>query len=107
MTKHTKGPWEPSNPYFGERHIYVSSGHSVDGKKCISGRQHICVLPYEGKRGAIAYHEMFNANARLIAAAPDLLDALQFVMSAHGEQLETAFAQAHAAIAKATGAQND
>lgn len=44
------------------------------------------------------------ARARLIAAAPDLLEALQYVMSAHGEQLTDAFAQAHKAIAKATGA---
>lgn len=43
------------------------------------------------------------ANARLIAAAPELLEALQFVMTAFGEQLSTAFEQAQAAIAKATG----
>jgi hypothetical protein len=33
------------------------------------------------------------------------LEALQFVMSAHGEQLDLAFEQAQAAIAKATGEQ--
>ena len=44
-------------------------------------------------------------NARLIAAAPELLEALQFVMAASGEQLSTAFEQAQAAIAKATGEQ--
>lgn len=41
--------------------------------------------------------------ARLIAAAPDLLEALQYVMSAHGEQLHDAFDMAQRAIAKATG----
>lgn len=46
-----------------------------------------------------------QANARLIAAAPELLQALQFVMTASGEQLSTAFEQAQAAIAKATGEQ--
>ena len=45
------------------------------------------------------------ANARLIAAAPELLEALQFVMVAHGEQLDLAFQQAQAAIAKATGSE--
>jgi predicted urease superfamily metal-dependent hydrolase len=45
-----------------------------------------------------------HPDARLMEAAPDLLAALQFVMSAHGEQLSTAFEQAQAAIAKATGA---
>lgn len=43
------------------------------------------------------------ADARLIAAAPELLDALQFVMAAHGEQLHDAFGQARAAIAKSLG----
>jgi hypothetical protein len=43
------------------------------------------------------------ANARLIAAAPDLLEALQHLMVAHGEQLDYAFQQAQDAIAKATG----
>lgn len=50
--------------------------------------------------------EVFNDrhNARLIAAAPELLEALQFLMSApHGEQLDLAFEQAQDAIAKATG----
>ncbi len=42
-------------------------------------------------------------NARLIAAAPDLLEALQHLMVAHGEQLDYAFQQAQDAIAKATG----
>lgn len=46
-----------------------------------------------------------GSNARLIAAAPELLEALQFVMTASGEQLSTAFEQAQAAIAKATGEQ--
>jgi hypothetical protein len=45
-----------------------------------------------------------EANARLIAAAPDLLEALQHLMVAHGEQLDYAFQQAQEAIAKATGA---
>jgi predicted RNase H-like HicB family nuclease len=45
-------------------------------------------------------------DARLIAAAPDLLEALQHLMVAHGEQLDYAFQQAQEAIAKATGEQN-
>lgn len=39
---------------------------------------------------------------KLITAAPELLEALQFVISAHGEQLHDAFAKAQEAIAKAT-----
>jgi hypothetical protein len=45
-----------------------------------------------------------KADAALIAAAPDLLEALQHLMVAHGEQLDYAFQQAQEAIAKATGA---
>ena len=44
-----------------------------------------------------------RSKARLIAAAPELLDALQYVMSATGEQLTDAFEKAEKAIAKATG----
>lgn len=39
--------------------------------------------------------------ARLAAAAPKLLDALRWVLSAHGEQLHDAFAAANEAIAAA------
>jgi hypothetical protein len=103
MSKHTPGPWEIAKPAFGEQHIYVSSGNSVRGKlPAHSGRQHICVVPYEGKRGAIAYHEMFNANARLIAAAPELLEALKLIASAENSALDLAYCKgiARAAIAK-------
>ena len=47
--------------------------------------------------------EREEADAKLIAAAPDLLEALQHLMVAHGEQLDYAFQQAQEAIAKATG----
>lgn len=113
--QHTPGPWELQKPLFGEQHIYVHSENSVDGK-VRSGRQHICVVPYEGKKGAMAYHEMFNANARLIAAAPDLLEALQAAVecgmvptssvseggaSKHSRQVQVAD-MIRAAIARAT-----
>mgnify|MGYP006921447356 CR=1 FL=1 len=44
-----------------------------------------------------------DAAERLRNAAPDLLAALQSVMSAHGEQLHDAFDDAHKAISKALG----
>jgi hypothetical protein len=41
----------------------------------------------------------------LIAAAPDLLEALQYVLAAHGEQLDHAFQMAQDAVTKAIGEQ--
>ena len=40
---------------------------------------------------------------RLHGLNAELLETLQFVISAHGEQLDSAFAQVHDVIAKATG----
>lgn len=79
--KHTPGPW------------HVANGVQIRGAR----EQIAKVWMMRGGEG--------NANARLIAAAPELLEALQFVMTASGEQLSTAFEQAQAAIAKATGEQ--
>ena len=45
--------------------------------------------------------EALERDAYLIAAAPDLLAALKFVLSAPGEQLDAAFSAARAAIDKA------
>jgi hypothetical protein len=70
---HTLGPWYMTYPpYFGQYHVY--SNNSVNGNPCIDGRQAICSIPYEGKKGAVAYHEMFKANAKLIISAPELYD---------------------------------
>lgn len=63
----------------------------------VRGWGHIQYLP----NGA----EVQDANGRLIAAAPELLEALQYLMVAHGEQLDHAFQMAQDAIAKATGEQ--
>jgi len=63
--------------------------------------ERVCFMATPGESpGAM---ERIERNARLIAAAPDLLAALQVVMSSHGEQLHDAFDDACKAIAKATG----
>lgn len=72
---HTPGPWTKSNRLEGPFwHIY--SDHTVGGEKCKQGKQAVAAVYGEGKRGAKAYAEMFEANARLIATAPALLGAL-------------------------------
>jgi hypothetical protein len=101
--KHTPGPWvvDPA----------VRQGFTVYAPKegFIVGTQ-----DEEGRYGAIES----EANARLIAAAPDLLEALQQATSAlewrwervancaapvHETAIQEAYNQARAAIAKATG----
>ena len=83
-SKHTPGPW---NIYFNSQDDLVIRKMFPDGQESHS----------------IARCHSGAANALLIAAAPEMLAALQFVMNASGEQLSTAFEQAQAAIAKATG----
>ena len=91
MSKHTPGPW----------YIYEDGDSpGIEASACS-----IVVFGLEEDDGGVGGRttEEAKANARLIAAAPDLLEALQHLMVAHGEQLDYAFQQAQDAIAKATG----
>lgn len=87
-TKHTPGPWNfdnhsPALPVLG---IYAA-----DGKN-----------PFHGDRS----QEELAANARLIAAAPELLEALQGLLNAlPSATTHPAIKVARAAIAKAIGEQ--
>ena len=89
MSKHTPGPW-----------IVVSRG-MFSPKVVDANSLGICHTTY-APTGA-------EANARLIAAAPDLLEALKEIVDAADgagwEQLDPSFKKARAAIAKATGEQ--
>jgi hypothetical protein len=85
MSKHTPGPW-----------IITGSMISSDDDTTV------CLLT--------SYRDMTprqTANARLIAAAPELLRALQEIVDAADgkgwEQLDAGFGKARAAIAKAEG----
>jgi hypothetical protein len=79
-TQHTPGPWHTA----GDQGVQIrSEKHQIAKVWTMRGNE-------------------WKANARLIAAAPDLLEALQHLMVAHGEQLDYAFQQAQEAIAKAT-----
>ena len=107
MSKHTPGPWKAhfEEAYFvtGPDRGRVAMMMNLKGPHGLGGRR-------SGEESA--------ANARLIAAAPDLLEALQRAVAcgmvpstsafeggaaAHSEQVRTADA-IRAAIAKATGA---
>ena len=93
MSKHTQGPWMVSRYSQSTllKSIYIRGGN-----------ERIARVTVPDTAQSI---EEYEANARLIAAAPDLLEALQHLMVAHGEQLDYAFQQAQDAIAKATGEQ--
>ena len=92
--KHTPGPW-----------VVRTIDQSLATVETQDGEYIICAAAQLRGDDWKTEHAERKANARLIAAAPELLEALQFVMTASGEQLSTAFEQAQAAIAKATGEQ--
>lgn len=88
MSAHTKGPWVISGG--GSLHLSVLS---QDDEQTIADVWFIRRDPEEG-----------NANARLIAAAPELLEALRQLLHSSGlDERAAAQMAAHAAIHKATG----
>jgi hypothetical protein len=100
MTTHTPGPWKAVRSVYGDKLAVV--GPANDGKHTTSDR--ICNLP---KRGGEGEH-----NLHLVAAAPDLLEALRAMVAAnvpgHGvpmtDAMREAYINARAVLAKAEGA---
>lgn len=96
--KHTPGPWKTRiNPDYFQRTVYCNRWNSNPGKKTIC-----TVRPYP--RTDKAWGEA-EANARLIAAAPDLLEALIMVRDANRDEPHipsTALASIEYAIRRAT-----
>lgn len=83
--KHTPGPW--------------LADVATDENECVE-----LFVRRDGDAVAIAGDISSRANARLIAAAPDLLEALRYILSDSISFLRnTAIEQALAAIAKAEG----
>lgn len=70
MSKHTKGPWHVVLSDNATPHIMHENGHDFTDISEISSC--VCVMPAE-----ITYSYNSLANARLIAAAPELLEALE------------------------------
>ena len=89
---HNPGPWRVEESIGGEG--WISSDDPGDGGDIV------CNSPYTDEEKSL---KRWEANARLIAAAPDLLEALQRV----ADDYEAAGVQVadwiRAAIAKATG----
>jgi len=88
--QHTPGPWTWGKSYDG---LY-GSGSGQDNE----------VLTYEDYDGMwLAYVPQREANARLIAAAPELLEALENLENDDGSIPDHAWNLCQAAIAKAKG----
>lgn len=104
--KHTPGPWTLET-------VTTQCGicHKVGPFPWKHGKQnHACIYADYPSDGPIEYELL--ANARLIAAAPDLLEALMAYHKAYdenphlgprGSAVDQAFIKARAAIEKATG----
>ena len=77
--KHTRGPW---NVYFENHKLRVDA----DGKK---NKRYICNMVQYGNAGKpLYYYEAEAADARLIAASPDLLDALYYTLGKLSEMVD-------------------
>ncbi len=99
-TKHTPGPWNINGVVEGSGQISISAGRCVvaDALNAVSAGDVLF-----GRRP-----EMQWANAKLIAAAPDLLESLTNLVglaklgAARLDKYHAALATAESAIAKAT-----
>lgn len=111
MEKHTKGPWEvefdDNDPSDGHI-IRMGSAIESPGFHKTHHRIEYEHMLYPGDKG----FKEAQANARLIAAAPDLLAELQNIANANprdwddpGDFQGWAQSRARAMIAKATGAE--
>lgn len=90
MPKHTRGPWE---------HVRISGGHWIN--------RHLPEKDYQISIGILIPVDEVEANARLIAAAPCLLEALKMVLDCGFRQPELSeefYEKASAAVSKAEGA---
>lgn len=95
MSKHTPGLWEERADAHGRGRIYAGGAWIAT----------TWLAPGDGNNSP---QLPALANARLIAAAPDLLEALytaEALLLSMGMQLSDAYQQIDAAIAKATGGQ--
>ena len=85
---HTKGPWK------------IDSGEALKVRNVSGSIAMIMQTHLRGRRSS----DETRANARLIAAAPDMLEALQNLMRHMPDYADTVWIDAQAAIARATGA---
>lgn len=102
---HTPGPWAIAQA-FAEHGLTMNDG-SIP---LMAGDQRVALIDYIGdapqRKRYRAESPERDANARLIAAAPDMLKALKFVVSFFGDTEAPPCFRARAVIARATGEQD-
>jgi len=95
--KHTPGPWHLEEMGYNSSSYYIR-GSSESGDRLTIGKGAVAHIPRSTANP-------MEANARLIAAAPELLEALIECLECEFAVTDrAAIAKAEAAIAKATGA---
>jgi len=107
VSGHTPGPWRAFNHSWSDTSILA---HGFDHAICLLDINHAT----EGSQDAD--EALMAANARLIAAAPDLLEACRLFLGYNADEgddgiafmlaYERAVSAALQAVAKATGAQS-
>ena len=103
-TQHTPGPWIGAGPSFGDPFPRYTTSIVTEREHDDEGIVEICELPFHHR------DDENEANSRLIAAAPDLLEALREIVEYWDSIVPTdcvneMHIKARAAIAKATGEQ--
>lgn len=108
MSTHTAGPWVLHPIKCGTAYVVpfkhsnrAVGGHAIKAEDLRIYAQEICAINHEDRHRPVAEQ---LANARLIAAAPELLDALSAFVNNPGLTETERQHKAIAAVAKATGA---
>ncbi len=102
---YTPGPWKiPPDDLAGQRRVKEKGLAAFSGRAVLGGdNKCVCIV--------LTIVDEAEANARLIAAAPDLLDALNFMANNWNSPFDNtrfvARQKGQTAIAKATGQPDD
>ena len=108
MSGHTPGPWRAIDGYRVYSALGADSGDGAEADSndgwciCICSGDEVPQTSWGGTEVPLGWGPV-KANARLIAAAPELLEALQVMLDAAQHDITTECDIARAAIAKAIG----
>jgi hypothetical protein len=113
-TRHTPGPWKVSDKMMTDDMIcrHDAIGAWLHSRRCIEGAGKLLAAAesnepietgYNGGHPQVESRDEMLANARLIAAAPELLDALRLVLAHDGALTGADWETIRAAVDKAEG----